>query len=71
MLAVDDWSVASERNTFKHFFSGVGLLKGYELKLHVDESAKPVAQYVLRIPLELREKVRWTQSWTNFWSSTS
>ena len=35
----------------------VGLLKGYELKLHIDESVKPVAQQVRRIPFGLREKV--------------
>ena len=32
-------------------------MKGYELKLHVDESVKPVAQHVRRIPFGLREKV--------------
>ena len=31
------------REKYKHLFSGVGLLKGYELKLHIDESVKPVA----------------------------
>ena len=45
------------REKYKHLFSGVGLLKGYELKLHVDESVKPVAQHVRRIPFRLREKV--------------
>ena len=32
------------RAKYKSLFSGVGLLKGYELKLHVDELVKPVAQ---------------------------
>ena len=45
------------REKYKHLFSGVGLLKGYELKLHIDESVKPVAQHVRRIPFGLREKV--------------
>ena len=45
------------REKYKHLFSGVGLLKGYELKLHVDESVKPVVQHVRRIPFGLREKV--------------
>ena len=45
------------REKYKHLFSGVGLLKGNELKLHVDESVKPVAQHVRRIPFGLREKV--------------
>ncbi|PFX12923.1 Uncharacterized protein K02A2.6 [Stylophora pistillata] len=47
----------SIRGKYKELFSGVGLLKGYELKLHVDESVKPVAQHVRRIPFGLREKV--------------
>ena len=38
-------------------FNGVGLLKGCELKLHIDDSVKPVAQHVRRIPFGLREKV--------------
>ena len=38
-------------------FTGIGLLKDYELKLHVDKSAKPVAQPVCRIPFGLCEKV--------------
>ena len=45
------------REKYKHLFSGVGLLKGYELKLHVDESVKPVVQHVRRIPFGLHEKV--------------
>ena len=42
---------------YKALFTGVGLLKGYELKLHIDESMKPVAQPVRKIPFGLREKV--------------
>ena len=38
-------------------FTGVGRLKGCELKLHIDESVKPVAQSVRRIPFGLREKM--------------
>ena len=38
-------------------FAGVGLLRVYELKLHIDESVKPVAQPVCRMPFGLREKV--------------
>ena len=45
------------KEKYKHLFSGVGLLKDYELKLHIDESVKPVAQHVRRIPFGLREKV--------------
>lgn len=45
------------REKYKALFTGVRLLKGYELKLHIDESLKPVAQPVCRIPFGLREKV--------------
>ena len=45
------------RAKYKSLFSGVGLLKGYELKPHVDESVKPVAQHVRRVPFGLRDKV--------------
>ena len=38
-------------------FTGVGLLKGYELKLHIDESVKPVAQPVHRILFGFRENL--------------
>ena len=42
---------------YSALFNGVGLLKGCELKLHIDDSVKPVAQHVRRIPFGLREKV--------------
>ena len=45
------------RDKCKELFNGVGLLKGYELKLNVDTSVKPVAQLVRRIPFGVREKV--------------
>ena len=41
------------RDKYKELFTGVGLLKGYELKLDV----KPFAQPVRRIPFGVREKV--------------
>ena len=31
---------------YSALFNGVGLLKGYELRLHIDDSVKPVAQHV-------------------------
>ena len=37
-------------------FSGVGFLKGYEFKLHVDELMNE-AQHVHRIPFRLQEEV--------------
>ena len=45
------------RAKYKALFTGVGLLKGHELKLHIKESVKPVAQPVRRIPFGLWEKV--------------
>ena len=45
------------REKYKALFTGVGLLKNCELKLHIDESVKPVAQPVRRIPFGLRKKV--------------
>ena len=45
------------RDKYKELFTGVGLLKGYELKLHIDTFVKPVAQPVRRIPSGVREKV--------------
>ena len=45
------------RGRYSALFNGVGLLKEYELKLHIDDSVKPVAQRVRRVPFGLREKV--------------
>ena len=47
------------RGRYSALFNGVvkRLLKDCELKLHIDDSVKPVAQHVRRIPFGLREKV--------------
>ena len=45
------------RDKYQELLTGVGLLKGYELKLNSDTSVKPVAQPVRRIPFGVREKV--------------
>ena len=42
---------------FPDIFTGVGKLKDYQLKLHVNTGVKPVAQPVRRLPFGLREKV--------------
>ena len=42
---------------YKPLFTGVGTLKNYRLKLHIDGSIKPVAQPLRRIPFQLRDKV--------------
>ena len=38
-------------------FDGVGKLKDYKLKLHVDPGVMPIAQKPRRFPFALREKV--------------
>ena len=43
--------------SYKPLFTGVGTLKNYRLKLHIDGSIKPVAQPLRRIPFQLRDKV--------------
>ena len=43
---------------FPEVFNGLGKLKGYKVKFHIDHSVKPVAQTVRRLPLGLRDKVR-------------
>ena len=45
------------RRRYQDLFTGIGLLKDYELILHVDKSVRSVAQPVRRIPFGLREKV--------------
>ena len=42
---------------FPKVFQGFGKLKGYQLKLHIDENVQPVAQPVRRIPFSRRAKV--------------
>ena len=48
---------ASLKARFPQVFQGLGKLKGYQLKLHIDETVRPVAQPVRRIPFSRREKV--------------
>lgn len=48
---------ASTKAKFPNVFQGLGKLKGYQLKLHIDESVRPVAQPLRIIPFSRREKV--------------
>ena len=48
---------ASLRARFPQVFQGLGKLRGYQLKLHIDETVRPVAQPVRRTPFSRREKV--------------
>jgi transposase InsO family protein len=42
---------------YKEYFTGIGKLTDHTVKLHIDNSVKPVVQPVRRIPFALREKV--------------
>lgn len=42
---------------FKDAFTGVGKLKDYKLKLHINDSVKSVAQKACQVPFPLRDKV--------------
>jgi hypothetical protein len=42
---------------YKDLFQGVGKLKNFKLKLHIDSGVEPVAQQMYRIPFILRDKV--------------
>ena len=42
---------------FADIFQGVGKLKDFQLKLHINKNVKPVAQPVRRLPFGLRGKV--------------
>lgn len=52
-------SVTTEHMIEEHqvLFEGIGKLKGFQAKLHIDPDVKPVAQPVRRIPFGLRSKV--------------
>ncbi|XP_028405743.1 uncharacterized protein LOC114528313 [Dendronephthya gigantea] len=50
----------SDKDIHKEYsdvFEGVGKLKDYQLKLHINKEVKPVAQGVRRLPFGLRDKV--------------
>ena len=49
--------VESLKAKFAGVFSGVGRLKNYQLKLHIDPQVTPVVQKMRRIPFSLKDKV--------------
>ena len=51
-------SKESIMSDYKEIFEGVGKLKDYQVKLHVDPDVPPVAQPVRRTPFSLRDKVK-------------
>jgi hypothetical protein len=42
---------------FQHLFTGIGKLKDYKQKLHLNPSIQPVAQKPRRVPFHLRKQV--------------
>ena len=42
---------------FDELFHGLGKLKGYKVKLHIDESVQPVAQPHRRVPFHVRKQL--------------
>ena len=48
---------AALKAEFPKVFQGLGKLKGYQLKFHIDQDIHPVAQPVSRIPFSSRNKV--------------
>ena len=45
------------KQQYPNVFNGIGKMKNFEVKLHIDESVTPVAQPARRIPFHLRKKV--------------
>nr|XP_058952093.1 uncharacterized protein K02A2.6-like [Pocillopora verrucosa] len=60
-IGVDIATIAEGKQTlqqkFPEVFSGIGKLKSKQVTLHIDETVKPVAQPLRRIPFNLQEKV--------------
>ena len=50
-------SVDAILDEYEDIFHGIGKLKDVKVKLHIDESVKPVAQKHRRVPFHLRSKV--------------
>ena len=44
-------------NNYDDILHGIGKLKNYQVKIHIDESVQPVAQRHQRIPFHIRKKV--------------
>ena len=54
---VDDSFVGPLKANYPSVFKGIGKLKNYQLKLHIDLSVTPVVQKVRRVPFSLKDKV--------------
>jgi hypothetical protein len=55
----DDSSPTTEKliKDYDELFHGLGKLKGYQIKLHIDESVPPVAQPCRRVPFHVRQQL--------------
>ena len=53
---VDDTFVGELKEKYPSVFQGIGKLKDYQLKLHVDPSVTPVVQKMLRAPFSVKDK---------------
>jgi hypothetical protein len=56
-LEVNTLTDTNIKQKFLECFQGVGKLKDFELKIHIDPEVRPVAQSPRRIPFGLRKKV--------------
>ena len=54
---VDDTFVGELKAKYPSVFQGIGKLKDYQLKLHVDPSVTPVVQKMRRVPFSVKDKV--------------
>ena len=54
---VDGTFVGQLKTKYPNVFHGIGKLKGYQLKVHIDPSVTPVAQTMRRMPSSLKDKV--------------
>ena len=51
-------NVDSILHEFKDRFKGLGKLKDFKLKLHIDRSVQPIAQPARKMPFKMREQVK-------------
>ena len=56
-VKVEDPKVSEILHQFSDRFTGLGKLKGKQIKLSIDQTVKPVAQQQRRVPFHLKEQV--------------
>ena len=54
---VDNTFVEQLQARYPSVFQGIGKLKDYQLKLHIDTSVTPVVQKIRRVSFSLKDKV--------------